>query len=412
MSSKRLTPIANARGSIIRCDPLVKDPSAWLRRGFDWDSRVSVVDIFSGAGGLSCGLDSIAGMGVVAAFERDPTACETHAANMAAPVWCGDVAEVKRFDLILKELGVRRVDILAGGPPCAGFSRLGKGALRELARKRRGRKGVKRPTLRDPRNVLFRHFLRAVRQLEPQVVLIENVPEMLSYKMVIDEITQVLMDLGYAVDYRVLRAHEQGVPQRRRRLFIVANRNGLEVPWPVPRRTLRTLRDAIGDLPEVQAGHIIEELEWSRPRGTPAYLREMREGLSGAPSRRIRDHVTRGHRTEDIKAFSHLGEGDRYARVPSRLRRYRDDIFADKYHRMIWDEPAWTVTAHLAKDGYKYIHPEQHRTISVREAARIQSFPDRFKFAGPRTHRYAQVGNAVPPLLARALGESLLPLVR
>jgi DNA (cytosine-5)-methyltransferase 1 len=107
-----------------------------------------------------------------------------------------------------------------------------------------------------------------------------------------------------------------------------------------------------------------------------------------------------------------MHEGDTYTMVPPRLRRYRSDIFADKYHRMVFDESAWTVTAHLAKDGYKYIHPSQHRTLSVREAARIQSFPDRFRFAGSRTDRYRQIGNAVPPLLAEAVARTVLPLVR
>jgi DNA (cytosine-5)-methyltransferase 1 len=138
----------------------------------------------------------------------------------------------------------------------------------------------------------------------------------------------------------------------------------------------------------------------------------MRAGLRGLSRQIVTDHVTRAHRPEDVAAFAGMAEDDRYAAVPESMRRYRSDIFDDKYHRMVWDRPSWTVTAHLAKDGYNYIHPRQARTISVREAARIQSFPDRYRFAGSRTHRFAHIGNAVPPLLARAVGRAVVNLFR
>lgn len=407
MARKGLMPISSARGAYISLEPLVNDPTSWLRDEFDWQSEIAVVDMFSGAGGMSFGLDSVDGMTVVAAFERDPIASETHRANMAGAVHTADVSRIDDFKKLLRGLGVRRVDVLAGGPPCQGFSRLGKGALRKMALSDGRRVDVK-----DPRNWMFRHFMRAVRQLKPQLVLIENVPEMLNYEPVIEEIEAVFEELDYAFDRQVLRADDHGVPQQRKRLFMVANSHGDEVDWPNARPTCPTLYGAIGDLPAIPAGHMEEETPRPRPDWTSSYITEMRRGLVGKDTRIIRDHVTRVHRPEDIKAFQHMSEGDRYASIPRRLRRYRDDIFSDKYHRMEWEEPAWTVTAHLAKDGYKYIHPEQNRTLSVREAARIQSFPDSFRFAGHRTHRYIQVGNAVPPRLATALGDFLLPIIR
>lgn len=378
----------------------------WLEQRFDWDSCITAVDMFAGAGGLSFGLESVPGLGVVAAFERDSIACETHAANMAAPVHAGDVGKIESFPKVLKALRVRRVDILVGGPPCQGYSRLGKGALRRMALE--DGRGV---DLEDKRNWLFRHFMRAVRQLTPQVVVIENVPEMLAYDEIIEEVRGVFEELNYAFDLMVLKAQEHGVPQRRKRLFMVANRHGKEVVWPVACKREITLRDAISDLPVIAAGHSAEELAWHQPESLGSYLQDMRAGLEGEGLGLIREHVTRGHRPEDIEAFGHMQEGDRYSAVPKALRRYRDDIFLDKYHRMKWGDPAWTLTAHLAKDGYKYIHPGQNRTISVREAARLQSFPDRFRFAGSRTHRYTHIGNAVPPKLAAALGACLIPLV-
>jgi DNA (cytosine-5)-methyltransferase 1 len=395
------------RGESIRLDPLLSDPPGWLAGSFDWESTVTVVDFCAGAGGLSQGLDSVDGMSVVAAFELDILTSETYAANHRAAAITGDIRSIDSFERVLKENGVRRVDVVAGGPPCQGFSRLGKGALRRLALD--DGRGVDST---DPRNRLFRDFVRAVRELSPQVVLMENVPEMGFCEPVMTELDEVFAELGYTVERRVLRADRYGVAQRRRRLFFVANRHGLKVRWPQPHNRRWTLRHAIGDLPEVASGHITEEIPWIAPGSWNAYLGYARRGLRGQSAATVRDHVTRWHRSADLLAFAGMTEGDKYAAVPAELRRYREDIFADKYHRMVWDEPAWTVTAHIAKDGYKYIHPDQDRTISVREAARIQSFPDRYRFAGFRTHRFRQIGNAVPPRLAAAVGQAVVRLVQ
>lgn len=395
-------------------EPLESNPEEWLKSAVDWDNEVTVVDLFSGSGGMTFGLDCCEGVRVVAAFEKEPVACETHRANLPAPVVQGDLGEVEDFDAVLKSLGVKRVDILSGGPPCQGFSRLGKGALRKIALEN-GRADStddrKSASDQDRRNWMFRHFCRAVRQLKPQVVVIENVPDMLAHEPVMEELTEILEELDYHPEWRELSAELYGVPQRRRRLFVISTRAGTDVEWPEPSWVRRTVRDAIGDLPEIEAGDMQEELERRCPDKVGPYLRLMRRGLRGRESRIVRGHVTRVHRPEDIRAFGHMEQGDMYDAVPEELRRYRDDIFKDKYHRMIWDQPSWTVTAHLAKDGYKYIHPDQDRTLSVREAARLQSFPDRFRFAGPRTSRFAQIGNAVPPLLAEALGTTLRSLV-
>lgn len=413
MPKQRLSPVSAGRGKRICLSPVQADPAEWLRSQFDWDENVAVVDMFSGVGGLSYGLDSAPGLGVVAAFEEDPIACETHRANMPATVFEGDVAQIEDFASLLREAGVRRVDVLAGGPPCQGFSRLGKGALRKIALENGDSVGDDRvnPKGQDKRNWMFRHFVRAVRQLEPKVVLIENVPEMLGHEPVIEELSDVLEELGYLPNLKELRADRHGVPQRRRRLFVIGTRTGHEPDWPRRSRVRRTVRDAIGDLPAIAAGHIKETIPWKAPEKLGPYLKLMRRGLPRVDAELVRDHVARFHRADDIRAFEYMREGDKYSAVPEKLRRYRDDIFTDKYHRMIWDEPAWTVTAHLAKDGYKYIHPEQQRTISVREAARLQSFPDSFRFAGPRTARYRHIGNAVPPQLAHALGQTLKDLV-
>ena len=134
----------------------------------------------------------------------------------------------------------------------------------------------------------------------------------------------------------------------------------------------------------------------------------MRRDLTDQMRPWIHDHMTRAVRTDDWEAYNGLQQGQTYADIPPHLQRYRTDIFTDKYKRLSWDELSRTITAHIAKDGYWYIHPEQHRTLSIREAARVQTFPDWFRFAGQPSHRLAQIGNAVPPLAAEYVGAALI----
>ena len=131
------------------------------------------------------------------------------------------------------------------------------------------------------------------------------------------------------------------------------------------------------------------------------------EGLRGSEALLIRDHVTRSVRPDDAEIYKLMEPGDTYLDVPEHLRRYRSDIFSDKYLRLSFDDLSRTITAHIAKDGYWYIHPREDRTLSIREAARIQTFPDRFRFAGHPSSRYQQIGNAVPPLLASVIASSV-----
>ena len=135
----------------------------------------------------------------------------------------------------------------------------------------------------------------------------------------------------------------------------------------------------------------------------------MRAGSNG----QITDHIIRSHNEQDLEAFATMHEGMLYTDLAPQFKRYRDDIFKDKYRRLYWDRPSWTITAHLAKDGYSHIHPGQHRTLSIREAARLQSFPDHFRFFGNVGDRFRQIGNAVPPFMAWGIAqyvrESLFP---
>jgi DNA (cytosine-5)-methyltransferase 1 len=185
-------------------------------------------------------------------------------------------------------------------------------------------------------------------------------------------------------------------------LFLIGLRQCGEFQWPEPASEITTLRDAIGDLPPVPPAQRSDRVQYFGPRS--AFQRRMRDGLAAEDSQSIYDHITRDVRPDDAEAFTLLAEGETYIDLPTHLRRYRSDIFTDKYKRLAWNEVCRSITAHIAKDGYWYIHPQQHRTLSVREAARVQTFPDWFRFAGQPSLRLKQIGNAVPPLLGEALG--------
>lgn len=372
----------------------------WLKAG---GAPPTVVDLFCGSGGLSLGLEN-AGFRVLVGADNDPWAVETHTANCGGLGYVGDLDDPSGFLEHLEGWGIETVDLLVGGVPCQPFSRAGKAKIRDLVAA-----GLRAPE--DPRATLWRSFMTIAKCLQPKVVLVENVPDLPSWDegAVLIGFLESLRELDYHVDARVLDCFGYGVPQHRARLFIVATRHGA-FDWPEARGPITTLRDAIGDLPPIPGGQRAEELPY-RPRGgreLSAFQRRMREGLAADASELIHDHITRAVRDDDMQAYGLLNEGQTYADLPPHLQRYRNDIFTDKYKRLSWDELSRTITAHLAKDGYWYIHPDQHRTLSVREAARIQTFPDRFRFAGQQSHRYRQIGNAVPPLMGEALGRSLI----
>jgi DNA (cytosine-5)-methyltransferase 1 len=260
----------------------------------------------------------------------------------------------------------------------------------------------------DPRADLWKVFMSVVEYLQPRAVLVENVPDLPSWEdgRVLMGFYESLTDLGYEVDARVLDAFQYGVPQHRARLFLVGLRRAGAFRWAEPTGAVTTLRDAIGDLPPVPPAQRSDRIPYYASSRSP-FQQMMRVDVPPEDMHSIHDHITRDVRRDDAEAFALLGEGQTYMDLPMHLRRYRSDIFTDKYKRLAWSKVSRSITAHIAKDGYWYIHPQQHRTLSVREAARVQTFPDWFRFAGQPTLRLKQIGNAVPPLLAEALGEQL-----
>ena len=392
------------RGERIRLarHPLSPDPSdpeairSWLE---DTQGRLAI-DMFSGAGGLSLGLEE-AGFRVVVAADSDAVAMETHAANIEGLTWVGDLSNPDDFLAQLREWGIDQVDLLAGGPPCQPFSRAGTSKIGHLVRS-----GIRDPY--DARADLWRSFFAVIDGLNPKVVLFENVPDFATAQggALLIALADELKEHGYDPQVRILEAWRYGVPQHRSRLFVVGVSSGLHFEWPEDDEERPTLWDAIGDLPVVE-GNTKDEVQDYVGDPESELGKRLRQGLPDGEAKLVRDHITRAVRQDDAEIYREMKQGADYLDVPEHLRRYRFDIFNDKYYRLSCDGLSRTITAHIAKDGYWYIHPEQDRTLSIREAARIQTFPDRFRLAGYPSSRYRQIGNAVPPMLASAIGLSV-----
>lgn len=373
-----------------------------------------VLDLFCGAGGMSLGFQ-MAGYQIGLGVDNDPLACQTHAYNFDGRCVQADITAISDPRAFVQAQGVELVDVIIGGPPCQGFSRVGRGKLRSLK--------DDPAHIHDPRNQYYKEFIRFVEALRPSYFALENVPDMQYYAdgegLVLEKALKTFSELGYTGGpedrpiWSVLRADHYGVPQSRQRLLIVGNRLHHQIRWPpVPTHEDNpvTVWQAISDLPIIAHGCRIDEMPYEPPGELNAYQRLMR----GRADSVLYNHQTRWHNQQDLHAFAWMPEGWKYVDLPKKFKRYRDDIFKDKYRKLYRDQPSWTIEAHIGKDTYRHIYPaglgdaEPPRTISVREAARLQSFPDEFRFLGPFTRQFYQVGNAVPPLLAKAVAQAIL----
>jgi DNA (cytosine-5)-methyltransferase 1 len=426
---------------------------------------MKAIDLFAGAGGLSLGL-RMAGIDVVGAVEYDEPACTTYRHNLGHHVVHADIllfgpAMLERH---LKQTGAiqRRGDIglVAGGPPCPGFSLIGRSKISNLI-KTGAWEGTdhRHAFIDDPRNRLFLEFVAYVRHFKPTYFIMENVQGMTSYQnssgaSIIDVIRLEFETLGYTIHVNVLDAADYGVPQHRKRVIFLGTRRKKQnlAKLPLPQIANRiSARDAICDLPPVDA-RTGRAMVGAKLRNVSHPYLEMMQAATTASERRrqaLNLHATRAVNPRDVAMFPllHSGEGGKPRvlyrdLIPERMDdigaalppgyslveengkpfvvgpRWRGRVgrwgfydptkFGDKMRRIRGDRPAPTMVAHLAKDGYMFIHPSEHRTITVREAARFQSFPDHFDFsAGGKvamSSQFRQVGNAVPPLLAKRLG--------
>jgi DNA (cytosine-5)-methyltransferase 1 len=382
-----------------------------MRRGRTKGVKPTCIDLFAGAGGMSAGFRS-AGFQVSAALESVPVFARSHSANF--PDCATVVAEAQHLPpaAFAEKAGLmQRPDVLIGGPPCQTFSTIGRAKIRHVS---------KTDEKSDPRNYLFKTYFEYVKFFEPDIFVLENVPQLKTkYNGVLfDNLIELAADAGYEIHISVLNAVDFGVPQNRKRLFIVGTRSGCSFSFPkavkgmdqfdmlesLPRSTISTVQEALEDLPNIFDGCRLGELPYSSSART-AYQERVR-----SPRGVVGNNICRVSNDRAKRVFACMKPGDRYMDLPPEVRRilpFREDIFFDRLKRLRPEEPSWTVLAHIGMDGYMYIHPWEDRTLSVREAARIQSFDDEFTFVGNMREQYVQVGNAVPPLLAENIATSV-----
>ena len=379
------------------------------------------LDLFCGCGGFTLGMQR-AGYQVLAAVDFNPEAIATLAANLGAtnPAALPPVRHALHRDLtqfapaeLAELLGTQSVDVIVGGPPCQGFS---------TARHRDGANHGAR-LKDDPRRHLYREFLRYVGFFQPRVFVMENVLGLRSAAGG-EYFTRVQAEaraLGYRVHAQVECAEELGVPQKRRRQLIIGTRGdmpGYFLPElkPAPRAAVGTrLGHALGDLPALAAGEGEPEQDYDpvlrtrHIRNDPTARNYLGEVLEVDLAECLANHVSRPHSDRDLRDFAKLAEGENSA-TAMRDRHVRFEFpydkssFKDRYTRQSRADLCSTIVAHLSKDGLMFIHPTQNRSLTPREAARIQSFPDWFPFPPARTHAFRLIGNAVPPLIGEAVG--------
>ena len=391
-------------------------------KGTQLATELTAVDLFAGAGGLSEGLRE-AGFTSLYANELIPTYARTYAENH--PHTIVDSRDIRDVDArkIRRQLGLERgdLDLLAGGPPCQGFS-------------------INAPIRSedDRRNHLFREFLRFVEEFNPRAVLIENVPGLVSFANggTLEAIIQSLRDLGYAADVQILYAPHYGVPQTRWRTIVIGLRDGGEplAAFPAAERSApmrinftskfggrpivafprsvslpphTTVADAIGDLPALLNGEAGEAEKPYACSPQNSYQQALRAG-----SEAVRNHEAPRLSAMNMERMSHIPPGGNWTNIPFELlpkgmKAARRSDHTKRYGRVAPSGLASTILTKCDPHWGAYFHYSQDRAFTVREAARIQSFPDTFVFTGSKADQYEQVGNAVPPLLAAAVGQSI-----
>lgn len=356
------------------------------------------IDLFAGAGGLSLGFEQ-AGFDVAAAVEIDPVHCATHEYNFPnCRTICASVTDLSGSEIRrLANLGGREIDVVFGGAPCQGFSMIGKRALD------------------DPRNQLVFHYVRIVEELQPKYCVFENVKGLTLGKHAefLKELIAALGDAGYDVTlpYQVLNAADFGVPQDRKRLFLVGTRRGLTMPnYPLPLTQRVTVEEAIGDLPDANSfdslvSSDIAPASWATSSVYGQRLRGLQEDPSDFSYRREFDRnlLTSSLRTKHTQLSQERFLATEHGKTEpvSRFRKLPPNGLCHTLR-------AGTDSARGAFTSPRPIHPYYPRVITVREAARLHSFPDWFRFHVTKWHGFRQIGNSVPPLLGRAIASSII----
>lgn len=362
----------------------------------------TAIDLFCGAGGLSAGLE-MAGFTVLAGNDMFDAADRAFEATHPRAKFIPGPIEELSVERLMAVTGLRRgeLSVLVGGPPCQAYS---------VSNHQRG--------MHDARASLFREYLHIVDGLRPEWIVMENVAGIYSIANgeAVRAIKAEFAALGYAVKDAVLRAEDCGVPQERRRVVFIGNRVGAPISHPEPTHgpgrdePFTTIRDAIGDLPPRENGEDPGRIPYVDAEPTK-YQRLMRGNATT-----VGNHAAPRLGKLNMERLPFIPPGGSWRDIPhdmlpEGMKRAKRSDHAKRYRRMAWEGLSCTVLTKCDIHWGAYIHPEQDRAISVRVAARLQAFPDWFELAGSKTEQYVQVGNAVPPLLGKAIGDHLMRLM-
>jgi len=340
--------------------------------------KYTVLDLFSGCGGMSLGFEH-AGFEILLGIDNWNDALVTFKNNhWNSNILCADLASITPSDISTE---YKKFDIIIGGPPCQGFSIAGK------------------RNITDTRNELYKSFVGFVDQLKPKAFVMENVPNIVSMGkgLIKNNIIHDFASLGYSTVVKILSSSDYGVPQNRRRAIFVGIKGKNEFDFSKLKKTsVVTSKEAISDLPEYSILDATEHI--SKPLSE--YQMLMRNSFS-----KVYNHVTTEHKEKTVKIISMVPDGGNYKDLPRSLQSTRKVNIA--WTRLNSNSPSFTIdTGHRHHFHYKF-----NRVPTVRESARIQSFPDSFIFSGTKTSQYKQVGNAVPPLLAKVIAEALKDVI-
>ena len=342
--------------------------------------KYNAIDLFCGAGGLSYGFQK-AGFNILLGIDNDEKALETFKKNHdGSKTICGDITEVSYEKDIKPMIGDKRIDIIVGGPPCQGMSLSG-------PRK-----------FDDPRNKLYLTYIRLVDEIRPKAFVIENVPGLVSLfgGKIKDSIIEKFTKMGYSIQYRVLCASDYGVPQNRKRVVFVGTRDdNMKFQYPKVNTNQVTCKMALSDLPA-----LIDSLG----ENVQDYLCEPQndyQSLMRVHSEKVYNHIATNHSDKVKKIISLVPAGGNYKNLPEEYINTRN--FHVAWTRFPDDKPAPTIDT-----GHRHhFHYEYNRVPTVRECARIQSFPDDFIFIGNKTQQFRQVGNAVPSIMAQRIADQV-----
>ena len=344
-----------------------------------------MIDLFTGVGGLSLGFEQ-AGFDVVIANEYDATIAQAYIKNRKNPnMIVADITKLPMKETFGKYRG--QIDLVIGGPPCQGYSQKGQ-----------------RKIINDPRNFLFRYFVNVVKEVFPRYFVMENVPTLLTAEKGYfkNELITMFTELGYIINAQVLCAADYGVPQNRNRAFIIGKRDSNNmVDMPIKTEMRTTIWDAISDLAYCESGEGKEVSDYTNQ------AKSKYQALMRKDSQKIFNHVATNHSKITLKRLAMIPpKGGKNFLPPEHLTK---SIYSGTWERMDADDVCVTITTRFdTPSSGRFTHPYLDRAITIREAARIQSFPDTFRFYGTKSSQMKQVGNAVPPMLSKAIAESII----